>query len=92
MPVPKQPIRLPDILSQEEVERLIQCADSPLHRVCILVRYARGRAAKSSPPENRRHPHTIARGRRQLLEQDVEVDRIRQPGAGRKAVEKKHLK
>ena len=24
MPVPKQPIRLPDILSQEEVERLIQ--------------------------------------------------------------------
>lgn len=42
MPVPKQPIRLPDILSQEEVERLIQCADSPLHRVCILVLYATG--------------------------------------------------
>jgi site-specific recombinase XerD len=42
MPVPKQPIRLPDILSQEEVERLIQCADSPVHRVCILVLYATG--------------------------------------------------
>jgi hypothetical protein len=33
-------------------------------------------------------PHTIARGRRQLLDQDVEVGRIRQPGAGRKPVEK----
>ena len=42
MPVPKQPIRLPDILSREEVERLIQCADSPLHRVCILTLYATG--------------------------------------------------
>jgi integrase/recombinase XerD len=42
MPVPKKPIRLPDILSREEVERLIQCADSPLHRVCILVLYATG--------------------------------------------------
>ena len=33
-------------------------------------------------------PHTIARGRQQLLDQDVEVGRIRQPGAGRKPVEK----
>ena len=33
-------------------------------------------------------PHTIARGRRQLLDQDVEVGRIRQPGAGRKPVKK----
>ena len=37
LPVPKKPIRLPEILSQEEVERLIQCANSPLHRVCILT-------------------------------------------------------
>jgi hypothetical protein len=36
--------------------------------------------------------HTIARGRRQLLDQDVEVGRIRQSGAGRKPVEKKRLK
>jgi hypothetical protein len=34
-------------------------------------------------------PHTIARGRRQLLDQDVEVGRIRQSSAGRKPVEKK---
>ena len=37
-------------------------------------------------------PHTIARGRRQLLEQDVEVGRIRRSGAGRKPVEKKRPK
>jgi hypothetical protein len=37
-------------------------------------------------------PHTIARGRRQLLDQDVEVGRIRQAGAGRKPLEKKRPK
>ena len=37
-------------------------------------------------------PHTIARGRHQLLDQDVAVGRIRQSGAGRKPVEKKRLK
>jgi len=37
-------------------------------------------------------PHTIARGRHQLLDQDVEVGRIRQSGAGRKPVEKKRPK
>jgi site-specific recombinase XerD len=42
MPAPKTPIRLPDILSREEVEQLIQCAESQLHRVCILVLYATG--------------------------------------------------
>lgn len=42
MPVPKQPIRLPDILSRKEVERLIQSAGTPLHRICILVLYATG--------------------------------------------------
>jgi integrase/recombinase XerD len=42
MPAPKQPIRLPGILSREEVERLIQCADSPRHRACILTLYATG--------------------------------------------------
>ena len=34
-------------------------------------------------------PHTVARGRQQLLSQDVEVDRARKAGAGRKRVEKK---
>lgn len=34
-------------------------------------------------------PHTVARGRQQLLAQDFEVNRIRKQGAGRKPVEKK---
>jgi integrase/recombinase XerD len=42
MPTPKRPIRLPEILSREEVERLIQGAASPLHRICILTLYATG--------------------------------------------------
>jgi hypothetical protein len=37
-------------------------------------------------------PRTVARGRKQLLEQDVEWERVRKPGAGRKPVEKKRPK
>jgi DNA-binding transcriptional regulator YhcF (GntR family) len=37
-------------------------------------------------------PHTVARGRQQLLAQDVEVDRARKAGGGRKQVEKKRPK
>jgi len=37
-------------------------------------------------------PHTVARGRRELLEHDLEVDRIRKAGGGRKGLEKKHPK
>jgi hypothetical protein len=37
-------------------------------------------------------PHTVARGRQQLLAQDVEVDRVRKRGGGRKPVEKKRPK
>ena len=37
-------------------------------------------------------PHTVARGRQQLLVQDVEVDRARRAGAGRKPVERKRPK
>ena len=33
--------------------------------------------------------HTIAKGRRELLEADLLADGIRRPGGGRKAVEKK---
>ena len=36
--------------------------------------------------------HTVARGREQLLSQDIEVDRVRRSGGGRKPVEKKRLK
>jgi hypothetical protein len=35
-------------------------------------------------------PHTVAKGRRQLLARDVETDRVRAVGGGRKPVEKKH--
>ena len=41
MPSPKKPIRLPDILSREEVERLIQCA-SPRRRIWLMTLYATG--------------------------------------------------
>lgn len=37
-------------------------------------------------------PHTVARGRQQLLTQDVEVDRARKAGGGRKRVGKKRPK
>ena len=35
--IPKQPIRFPEVLSKEEVERLIQCAASPLHRIWLYA-------------------------------------------------------
>jgi hypothetical protein len=37
-------------------------------------------------------PHTVAKGRRQLLAQDVEANRVRAIGGGRKPVEKKRLR
>ena len=37
-------------------------------------------------------PHTVARGRQQLLAQDVEIDRARKVGGGRRPVEKKRPK
>ena len=37
-------------------------------------------------------PHTVAKGRQELLARDVLVDRRRRPGAGRKSVEKKPRK
>lgn len=37
-------------------------------------------------------PHTVAKGRRQLLAQDVEVERVRKAGGGRHPVEKKRRK
>jgi integrase/recombinase XerD len=39
---PKRPIRLPEVLSREEVERLITSAASPLHRIWLLTLYATG--------------------------------------------------
>jgi integrase/recombinase XerD len=40
--IPRQAIRLPEVLSREEVERLIQFAASPLHRIWLLTLYATG--------------------------------------------------
>lgn len=37
-------------------------------------------------------PHTVAKGKRELLEQDLEIDRIRKAGGGRKPLEKKRPK
>jgi hypothetical protein len=37
-------------------------------------------------------PHTVAKGRRELLARDLEIDRIRKAGGGRKPVEKKRPK
>jgi hypothetical protein len=37
-------------------------------------------------------PHTVAKGRDELLEQDLEIDRIRKAGGGRKRTEKKRPK
>lgn len=35
------------------------------------------------------HPQTVAKGRHELLERDVDASRVRRPGGGRKSVEKK---
>jgi hypothetical protein len=37
-------------------------------------------------------PHTVARGRKELLTQEVESERVRKPGGGRKPTEKKRPK
>jgi hypothetical protein len=37
-------------------------------------------------------PHTVAKGRRELLEQDLEIDRTRKAGGGRKPLENKRPK
>jgi site-specific recombinase XerD len=42
MPLPRRPLRLPEVLSREEVERLIQNAASSLHRIWLLILYGTG--------------------------------------------------
>lgn len=37
-------------------------------------------------------PHTVAKGRKELQERDIEIDRVRRKGAGRPAQEKKRRK
>ncbi len=42
VPYPKRPRRLPNILSQQEVARLIDAADSAFHRMIVMTLYATG--------------------------------------------------
>jgi integrase/recombinase XerD len=42
LPYPKLPVRLPTILSQQEVHRLIESASNLLHRVWLLILYSTG--------------------------------------------------
>jgi integrase/recombinase XerD len=41
-PYPKRPVRLPDVLSRDEVQLLIDSADNSLHRIWLLTLYATG--------------------------------------------------
>ena len=41
-PYPKQVLRLPTILSQEEVSKLIDSARTPFHRILLMTLYATG--------------------------------------------------
>src|SRR6516225_2644458 len=41
-PSPKKAFQLPTILSQEEVERLIDAASTPFHRTMLMLLYATG--------------------------------------------------
>ena len=42
MPYPKRPDRLPAVLTQEEVARLIDSALTPVHRMVLMILYATG--------------------------------------------------
>src|SRR5215472_14086336 len=41
-PYPKKVLHLPQVLSQEEVARLIDAAESPFHRILLMTLYATG--------------------------------------------------
>jgi len=42
IPRPKAPAKLPEILSREEVARILSCPRSPKHRVLLMTAYASG--------------------------------------------------
>jgi site-specific recombinase XerD len=41
---------LPQVLSQEEVERLIDAADCPFHRILLMTLYATGETLRCTAP------------------------------------------
>ncbi len=45
-PYPKKVRHLPQVLSQEEVARLIDAAESPFHRILLMTLYATGHVAQ----------------------------------------------
>ena len=54
-PCPRQVIRLPEILSREEVARLINAADSPFHRAMLMTLCGTGAPHRGFASECRRH-------------------------------------
>lgn len=42
IPIPKKPLKLPVILSPEEVEHFLECVGSPKHRTLLTTAYAAG--------------------------------------------------
>ena len=48
-PYPKKVRHLPGVLSQEEVTRLIDAADSPFHRILLMTLYATGARRAEAP-------------------------------------------
>jgi site-specific recombinase XerD len=42
LPIPKVPLKLPVVLSREEVTRLIEAASSLMHRIILILLYATG--------------------------------------------------
>ena len=56
IPFPKTPLRLPTILSQEEVTRLIEAAPNLLYRTILMTLYSTGmRRGGTGATESRRH-------------------------------------
>jgi site-specific recombinase XerD len=53
-PYPKKVLPLPEILSQEEVARLIDAAEFPFHRILLMTLYART-SRRGGAPEDQRH-------------------------------------
>jgi integrase/recombinase XerD len=56
-PYPKKLRHLPGVLSQEEVARLIEAADSPFHRILLMTMYATG-ARRAEAAHLKGHKHS----------------------------------
>ncbi|MDP2834017.1 MAG: hypothetical protein Q8Q28_12155 [Pseudomonadota bacterium] len=88
------PLRAPDSVSNEAKAAIVlfmSLLDEQQRRLFAGLEALRlGRGGDRAVAEaTGLDPHTIAKGRQELLARDVLVDRRRRPGAGRKPVEKK---